>query len=95
MLAAGILLVVLGASPGSAADTTAESQKKAYALYQDKCLGCHDSVADPERTGRTRDDWLLVVTVMHDYGLDISPQEQGMIVDLLYAIRKGMERQPG
>ena len=41
--------------------------EKAFAMYTKKCLGCHDSVADPEKPGRTRDDWHLVVNVMHKY----------------------------
>jgi hypothetical protein len=69
--------------------------EKAYALYQTKCLGCHVSVADPEKAGRTRDDWHLVVQVMHGYGLDMTTAESDMIIDLLYDLRKGMEREAG
>lgn len=69
--------------------------EKAYALHQDKCLGCHISVADPEKAGRTRDDWHLVVQVMHRYGLDLTNDESDMIIDLLYDLRKGMEREAG
>jgi hypothetical protein len=68
---------------------------KAYALYQSKCLGCHMSVADPEKAGRTRDDWHLVVQVMHGYGLDLTDDESEMIIDLLYDLRKGMEKEAG
>lgn len=69
--------------------------EKAYALYQSKCLGCHVAVADPEKAGRTRDDWHLVVQVMHGYGLDLTAEESDMIIDLLYDLRKGMEREAG
>jgi hypothetical protein len=69
--------------------------EKAYALYQTKCLGCHLSVADPEKPGRTRDDWYLVVQVMHRYGLDLTDSERDMLTDLLYNLRKGMEREAG
>jgi hypothetical protein len=69
--------------------------KEAFAMYTKKCLGCHDSIADPEKPGRTRDDWVLVVNVMHGYGLDMTIEESGMIVDLLYDLRKGMEREAG
>jgi hypothetical protein len=69
--------------------------EKAFALYAKKCLSCHDSVADPEKPGRTRDDWHLVVNVMHQYGLDMTADEGGMIIDLLYDLRKGMEREAG
>ena len=71
------------------------AHQKAFALYTQKCLGCHDSVADPEKPGRTRDDWHLVVNVMHGYGLDMTPEEADMIVDLLYDLRQGMEREAG
>jgi hypothetical protein len=69
--------------------------EKAYSLYQSKCLGCHVSVADPEKAGRTRDDWHLVVQVMHGYGLDLTAEESDMIIDLLYDLRRGMEREAG
>ena len=69
--------------------------EKAYALYQQKCLGCHLSVADPEKPGRTRDDWYLVVQVMHKFGLGLTDAETGTIVDLLYNLRKGMEKEAG
>jgi hypothetical protein len=68
---------------------------KAFALYSNKCLGCHDSVADPEKPGRTRDDWHLVVNVMHGYGLDMTTEEADMIIGLLYDLRKGMEKEAG
>lgn len=71
------------------------THEKAYSLYQSKCLGCHISVADPEKAGRTRDDWHLVVEVMHGYGLDLSDAESDMIVDLLYDLRQGMEKEAG
>lgn len=69
--------------------------KKAFAIYQKKCLGCHDSVADPEKPGKTRDDWHLVVNVMHGYGLDLTPQEDEAITELLYQLRKGLEKDAG
>lgn len=71
------------------------AHKQAFALYAKKCLGCHDSVADPEKPGRTRDDWHLVVQVMHKYGMDMTTDEADMIIDLLYDLRQGMEREAG
>ena len=68
---------------------------KAYALYQQKCLGCHLSVADPEKPGRTRDGWYLKVQKMHKYGLNLTDAESGMIIDLLYNLRMGIEKEPG
>jgi len=32
---------------------------------------------------------------MHKYGLDMTADEAGMIIDLLYDLRKGMEREAG
>jgi hypothetical protein len=86
-------------SPGVATQAATSAKKmmheKAYSLYQSKCLGCHMSVADPEKAGRTRDDWHLVVQVMHGYGLDLTDVESEMIIDLLYDLRQGMEKEAG
>jgi hypothetical protein len=71
------------------------ADQKAFEVYKQKCLGCHDSVADPEKPGRTRDDWHLVVNVMHDYGLELTIDESEMIIDLLYELRKGLEKEAG
>ena len=71
------------------------AHQKAFKMYAQKCLGCHDSVADPEKPGRTRDDWHLVVNVMHNYGMDLSHEEAEIIIDLLYDLRRGMEREAG
>jgi hypothetical protein len=90
---AGILL--LGGSGIAEQGHSFTAHQKAHAVFVQKCLGCHVSVADPEKPGRTRDDWHLVVNVMHRYGLDLTDQESDMIVDLLYSLRKGMEREAG
>jgi hypothetical protein len=68
---------------------------KAYALYQQKCLGCHISVADPEKAGQTRDDWFLVVQKMQNHGLGLTDAESGTITDLLYNLRMGIEKEAG
>jgi hypothetical protein len=68
---------------------------KAYAVYSQKCMGCHASVADPEKPGKTRDDWHLVVNVMHGYGLNLTADQSELIIDLLYDLRKGMEKEAG
>jgi hypothetical protein len=36
-----------------------------------------------------------VVNVMHGYGMDLSTEESEMIIDLLYDLRKGLEREAG
>jgi len=69
--------------------------EKAFTVYTQKCNGCHVSVADPEKPGRTRDEWHIVVNVMHDYGLDLTNEESELIIDLLYKLRRGMEREAG
>jgi hypothetical protein len=86
-------------SPGDAQVTKAKQKKvdymKAFQIYKTKCLACHDSVADPEKPGRTRDDWHMVVNVMHGYGFDLTSQEAEAITDLLYNLRKGLEKDAG
>jgi hypothetical protein len=98
-VAAGACLVVLlAAGTSRSADPGAKKKIefiKAYQLFQEKCTLCHVSVADPEKPGRTRDDWQLVVEVMHGYGLALKPEETELIVDLLYELRRGIERHPG
>ena len=95
--AVGVLLVVQRPSVVAGDKTKAKSmdRMKAYQVYQAKCTGCHDSVANPELPGRTRDDWHLVVNVMHGYGLGLSIEESEIIIDLLYELRKGLEREAG
>jgi hypothetical protein len=72
-----------------------ENQLKAFKVYKKKCLGCHNSVADPEKPGRTRDDWHMIVNIMHDYGMDLSEAQSELIIDLLYDLRRGIEREAG
>ena len=92
-------LLLMFQNPQAAADQKAQKMKmdyaKAYAVYRSKCLGCHDSVADPEKAGRTRDDWFLVVNVMHGYGMALTNEEAESITDLLYRLRKGLEKEAG
>jgi len=99
-LLGGILLFGPETIAGQTAKSTAKSVKKegqlkAFQVYQQKCLGCHDSVADPEKPGRTRDDWHLVVNIMHDYGMDLTEEQSDQIVDLLYDLRRGLEKEAG
>jgi hypothetical protein len=103
-MVAGLIIAAVGVlvmlhSPWAAADQKAQKKvmehKKAFEIYQKRCLGCHDSVADPEKPGRTRDDWHLVVNVMHGYGMDLSDQEAEAITDLLFDLRSGLEKDAG
>ena len=100
-----ILLAVCGLLMGSAGlvaakgasqqKMAADQQMAAYELYQQKCLSCHDSIADPERPGKTRDGWTVVVRYMKDHYVQLSDQQADQIINLLYAIRKGLEKDPG
>jgi hypothetical protein len=99
-LAGGMLLVDSKGIAGQPSTILAAAGKKvdyqkAYTVYTQKCSGCHSSVADPEKPGRTRDEWHIVVNVMHDYGLELTNEESEMIIDLLYKLRRGMEREAG
>jgi hypothetical protein len=78
-----------------AAETKKVDHMKAFKVYKQKCLLCHDSVADPEKPGRTRDDWILVIKTMHGYGLGLTPKETEQVADLLYSLRRGKEKDPG
>jgi hypothetical protein len=93
----GVLLTLQSPTviAGDKAKEKRMADQKAFDIYKQKCLGCHDSVADPEKPGRTRDDWLLVVNVMHGYGLELTNEESEMIIDLLYDLRKGLEKEAG
>lgn len=70
---------------------------KGYELHNQHCLSCHDSIADPEKPGFTQDTWFLIINIMHDkYGMKTIPNaDKGMLVDYLYTIRKGIEREAG
>lgn len=66
-----------------------------FAVFKKHCTQCHNSVADPERPGKTRDEWYAVINLMEGHGLNISQGEADMIVDLLYGLRRGIEENPG
>lgn len=95
--AIGVSLILQSPSvvAGEKGKEKSKADQKAYEVYKQKCLGCHDSIADPEKPGRTRDDWHLVVNVMHGYGLALTDEESEMIIDLLYDLRKGLEKEAG
>lgn len=75
---------------------SAQEQMNGYKLNNKYCTSCHDSVADPEKTGFTRDTWHLILNNMHKHGLEkLSVEENGALVDYFYTIRKGHEREAG
>lgn len=100
-LARVALLLFAGAilpTSAAAADKPAKPghpSSKAYQLIVKKCTGCHVSVVDPERPGKTRDEWYAVVRVMQVHGFNLTDQETEAIVDHLYAVRRGIEKTPG
>lgn len=73
----------------------AQAKQVEFAVFQKHCVQCHNSVADPERPGKTRDEWYATINLMEGHGLNISQEEADMIVDLLYNLRRGMEQTPG
>ncbi|WP_022850847.1 c-type cytochrome [Limisalsivibrio acetivorans] len=86
----------------SVAAFSADSKAKAkmleegYALNSKYCTSCHDSVADPEKSGMTRDTWFLVINIMHKYGMEgLSEDDKATLVDYFYTIRKGIEKSAG
>ena len=98
----GALAVVLAAGLALAmskdlkkGDPDAKAQKAAYALFKQKCLSCHVSVADPERKGKTKDEWLLVVSFMDKHYVELTDAEAARIVELLFALRRGTEKEAG
>ena len=75
---------------------SAKDQMQGYALNKKYCVSCHDSVADPEKPGFTRDTWHLVLNLMHKNGLEkLSAEETEILIDYFYTIRKGLEREAG
>jgi len=66
-----------------------------FVTFKKHCTQCHNSVADPERPGKTRDEWYRIVNLMQSHGLDISEDEADIIVDLLFTLRRGIEDTPG
>ena len=77
------------------ADQKKLDHELAYKVYTKNCLDCHVSVADPEKPGKTRDEWHIVVNIMHQYGIGLTQEESEQLVDLLYDLRKGIEKEAG
>jgi len=48
-----------------------------------------------EKEGRTREDWHLVMNVMHGYGMDLTDAAAEAITDLLYELRASIEKEAG
>lgn len=87
----------IAAEPTVKQNPDAKAQAKAYefAVFKKHCTQCHNSIADPERPGKTRDEWYRIINLMESHGLTISQEEADMIVDLLFNLRRGIEDKPG
>ena len=99
-LRATLLLLAVAVTPSTSAAAEkavkpGHPSSKAYQLIVQKCTGCHVSVVDPERPGKTRDEWYAVVRLMQAHGFKLTDQETEIIVDHLYAVRRGIEKTPG
>ena len=55
----------------------------------------HDSIADLEKHGLTKDDWCLVVEIIHGHGCGLTQQKTDLIFKLLYDLRKGIKKKQG
>ena len=89
-------LVVLAFFVASSYAMNAKDQMQGYALNNKYCVSCHDSVADPEKPGFTRDTWHLILNLMHKHGLGkLTAEESETLIDYFYTIRKGLEREAG
>ncbi|MBX3517793.1 MAG: hypothetical protein KF815_12715 [Rhodospirillales bacterium] len=75
--------------------TKAYDRRLEFAVFNKNCTQCHVSVADPERSGKTRDEWYRIVNLMEGHGLVLTQEEADMIVDLLFKLRTGVEDQAG
>ena len=89
------LLAPIGAVAAESKNVTGDLQK-GYQLAKKKCTSCHDSIANPEAGSKTRDDWFIVINVMHkQFNMKMSNDEKALLTNYFYSIRKGLEKDPG
>lgn len=92
---AGALLLSVGLGAAESKKSEGDLQK-GYQLAKKHCTRCHDSVANPEAGPKTRDEWIVVISLMHKkFPAPLSHQEQEQLVNYFYNIRKGLEKDPG
>jgi len=65
----------------------AKSMQEAFLIFRKHCVQCHNSVADPEKPGRTRAHWYAIINLMKDHGLEISQKDADIIANHLYNLR--------
>jgi mono/diheme cytochrome c family protein len=95
-----VLMALLFLAPGGVGASEAKKAtvdlQKGYQLAKKKCISCHDSAANPEAGRKTRDEWHVVVDVMHkQFQMKMTKGEQDLLIDYFYTIRKGLEKDPG
>jgi hypothetical protein len=89
------LLIPAGAGAAESKKITVDLQK-GYQLSKKLCMSCHDSAANPEAGRKTRDEWYIVIDIMHkQFQMKMNNKEMEMLVDYFYSVRKGMEKDPG
>jgi hypothetical protein len=98
VLASVLALALLAPAAVGAVETkkvTVDLQK-GYQLAKKRCTSCHDSVANPEAGRKTRDEWIVVIDIMHkQFQVKLKKDEQEHLVNYFYNIRKGLEKDPG
>jgi len=96
---ASVITVALLAPVGTGAAETKKVSvdlQKGYQLAKKHCTSCHDSVANPEAGRKTRDEWIIVIDIMHKkFQVKLKKDEQEQLVNYFYAVRKGLEKDPG
>lgn len=89
------LLAPVGAGAAETKKVTVDLQK-GYQLAKKRCTSCHDSVANPEAGRKTRDEWHIIVDVMHKkFQTKMNNDEVEQLINYFYAVRKGLEKDPG
>jgi len=90
-----VLLAPVGAGAAEKNKVTVDLQK-GYQLAKKRCTSCHDSVANPEAGRKTRDEWHIIVDVMHKkFKVKMNNDELEKLIDYFYTVRKGLEKDPG
>ena len=89
------LLAPVGVGAAETKKVTVDVQK-GYQLAKKRCTSCHDLVANPEAGRKTRDEWIVVIDIMHkQFRVKLSKDEQELLINYFYTIRKGLETEPG
>jgi mono/diheme cytochrome c family protein len=82
----GVVAVVLSVETAAAQQDDARMpQGPNRELVIKTCIGCHALSNLYSTVGRTRDGWTRVLEDMTRYGLKVTPEERGRILDYLTA----------